>query len=145
MYNGLLHAHSGLRWVALILIVAAIFNAALGVGKKEYLKKDRMLNLFSMVSLHVQLLIGLVLYFMSPKVSFDAGWMANKITRFFGMEHFLLMVLAIVVITVGRRKAENAAEANKKHDSIVIWYTIGFTLILAGIPWPFRGLGSGWF
>ena len=136
MYNGLLHAHSGLRWVALILIVAAIFNA---------LSKDRLLNLFSMISLHVQLLIGLILYFISPKVSFNAGWMANKITRFFGMEHFLLMVLAIVVITVGRRKAENATEASQKHQLILKWFVIGLVLILAGIPWPFRGLGSGWF
>jgi uncharacterized membrane protein YfcA len=145
MYNGLLHAHSGLRWVALILIVAAIFNALSKRKSSTYEKKDRMLNLFSMVSLHVQLLIGLVLYFMSPKVSFDAGWMANKITRFFGMEHFLLMVLAIVVITIGRRKAENAAEASQKHQLILKWFVIGLVLILAGIPWPFRGMGSGWF
>jgi hypothetical protein len=98
-----------------------------------------------MISLHVQLLIGLILYFISPKVSFNAGWMANKITRFFGMEHFLLMVLAIVVITVGRRKAENATEASQKHQLILKWFVIGLVLILAGIPWPFRGLGSGWF
>jgi hypothetical protein len=145
MYNGLLHAHSGLRWVALILIVAAIFNAFSNRKSSTYEKKDRLLNLFSMVSLHVQLLIGLVLYFISPKVSFNAGWMANKITRFFGMEHFLLMVLAIVVITIGRKKAENAAVASQKHQLILKWFVIGLVLILAGIPWPFRGLGSGWF
>jgi hypothetical protein len=145
MYNGLLHAHSGLRWVALILILAAIFNSALGVSRNEYSKKDRLLNLFSMISLHVQLLIGLILYFISPKVSFTAGWMANKITRFFGMEHFLLMVLAIVVITIGRKKAEKNDNAAKKHDGILLSFVIGLVLILAGIPWPFRGLGSGWF
>jgi hypothetical protein len=98
-----------------------------------------------MISLHVQLLIGLILYFISDKVKFTDGWMANKITRFFGMEHFILMVLAIVVITVGRRKAENATEASQKHQLILKWFVIGLVLILAGIPWPFRGLGSGWF
>lgn len=145
MYNGLLHAHSGLRWVALILIVAAIVNALMNRKGSTYEKKDRMLNLFSMISLHTQLLIGLVLYFISNKVSFNEGWMANKITRFFGMEHFLLMVLAIVVITIGRKKAEKAVEAGQKHQLILKWFVIGLVLILAGIPWPFRGLGSGWF
>lgn len=145
MYNGLLHAHSGLRWIALILIVAAIINALMNRKGSTYVKKDRMLNLFSMISLHTQLLIGLVLYFISSKVSFNEGWMGNKITRFFGMEHFLLMVLAIVVITVGRKKAENANEASQKHQLILKWFVIGLVLILAGIPWPFRELGSGWF
>lgn len=145
MYNGLLHAHSGLRWVALILIVAAIVNALMNRKGSTYEKKDRMLNLFSMISLHTQLLIGLVLYFISPKVKFVADWTSNDIYRFFGLEHFLLMVLAIVVITIGRKKAENAVEASQKHQLILKWFVIGLVLILAGIPWPFRGLGSGWF
>ena len=145
MYNGLLHAHSGLRWIALILIVAAIVNALTNRKGSTYEKKDRMLNLFSMISLHVQLLIGLILYFISPKVKFVEDWTSNDIYRFFGLEHFLLMVLAIVVITVGRKKAENAVEASKKHQLILKWFVIGLVLILAGIPWPFRGLGSGWF
>lgn len=145
MYNGLLHAHSGLRWVALILIVAAIVNALMNRKGSTYEKKDRMLNLFSMISLHTQLLIGLVLYFISPKVKFVEDWTSNDIYRFFGLEHFLLMVLAIVVITVGRKKAENAVEASQKHQLILKWFVIGLVLILAGIPWPFRGLGSGWF
>jgi len=75
--NGLAHAHSGLRWIALILIIYAIINAILSKNKGEYLKKDKMLNLFAMVSLHVQLLIGFVLYFISPKVSFSAGMDEN--------------------------------------------------------------------
>ena len=145
MYNGLLHTHSGLRWIAMILIIAAIINALMNRNSSTYEKKDRLLNLFSMISLHVQLLIGLVLYFISEKVKFSKGWMADDVNRFFGMEHFLLMVLAIVVITIGRKKAENAAEPKQKHQLILKWFVIGLVLILAGIPWPFRGLGSGWF
>lgn len=145
MYNGMLHTHSGLRWIALILILAAIGNAMMNRKGSSYAKKDRLLNLFSMVTLHVQLLIGLYLYFTSTKVVFSKGWMADDIKRFFGMEHFLLMILAIVVITIGRRKAENATDAAQKHQLIFKWFTIGLVLILAGIPWPFRDLGSGWF
>ena len=70
MYNALLHAHSGLRWVALILLVTAIFNAVKGKSSGEYLKKDKMINLFAMILLHTQLLIGILMYFQSPKVQF---------------------------------------------------------------------------
>lgn len=143
--NFLQHAHSGLRWVALILLVAAIFNALSSKGKGKYEKKDKMLNLFAMIVLHIQLVIGLVLYFISPKVQFIEGWMKIKQLRFYGMEHLLIMIIAIAVVTIGRKKAENAPNIAKKHTTIAAWYTIGLILILAGIPWPFRNLGAGWF
>ena len=146
MYNGLLHAHSGLRWIALILLVAAIVNAVISKSKGRYEKKDKMLNLFAMITLHTQLLIGLGMYFMSPKVQFSEGWMANGTLRFFGLEHFIGMLLAIVVITIGRKKAEKAIESADKHKKIVTWYLIGLLLIIAFIPWPFRtALGGAWF
>jgi hypothetical protein len=146
MYNGLVHAHSGLRWIALILIVAAIVNALVNRGNALYTKKDKMLNLFAMVMLHIQLLIGLVLYFISPKVKFSAGWMKSEMYRFFGMEHLLLMILAIILVTIGRKKAEKATIISQKHAKIAVWYTIGLILILASIPWPFRiALDGKWF
>ena len=146
MYNALLHAHSGLRWVALILLVTAIFNAVKGKSSGEYLKKDKMINLFAMILLHTQLLIGLVMYFQSPKVQFTSGWMKDAMLRFYGMEHFLMMVIAIVLVTIGRKKAEKADAPIVKHQKIVVWYTIGLIVILAAIPWPFRAaLGGQWF
>lgn len=147
MYNGLLHAHSGLRWIALILIVIAILNALISKGKNSYVKKDKMINLFAMIMMHTQLLIGLFLYFISPKVRFVEGWMTEETgsLRFFGMEHLLIMLIGIVVITIGRKKAEKQSNANAKHSKIVVWYTIGLLIILAGIPWPFReALGGQW-
>lgn len=146
MYNGLLHAHSGLRWIALILLIVAILNALISKGKNSYAKKDKMINLFAMIMMHTQLLIGLILYFISPKVLFVKGWMKVEMTRFFGMEHLLIMLIGIVVITIGRKKAEKLSNANAKHSKIVVWYTIGLLIILAGIPWPFReALGGQWF
>ena len=111
------------------------------------MKKDKMLNLFAMVILHVQFLIGLTLYFMSGRVNMGEGWMKNPMFRFFGMEHFIGMLLAIVLITIGRRKAENASIDSKKHKTVLVFYLIGFILILAFIPWPFRqNLGIvSWF
>ncbi len=146
MNSILIHTHSGLRWVALVLIVGAIINSMLSKSRNTYEKKDKLLNLFAMISLHLQLTIGLILYFVSDKVQFSAGWMKNTLLRFYGMEHVLLMLLAIIIVTIGRRKAENASEAAQKHGKIMVWYAIGLLLILAGIPWPFRAtLGGGWF
>jgi NADH:ubiquinone oxidoreductase subunit 2 (subunit N) len=140
----LVRAHSGLRWVVLGLLVYAIFNA---LRKKDfYAKSDRMLNMFAMVSLHIQLVIGLILYFTSEKVKFVDGWMGDSIRRFYGMEHILLMVIAIVLVTIGHAKAKRATESAKKHKTILIFYAIGLILIIASIPWPFRNLGvEGWF
>ena len=139
----LVRAHSGLRWIALGLLIYAIFNA---LRKKDfYAKSDRMLNMFAMVSLHIQLVIGLILYFTSSKVSFVEGWMKNQLLRFYGMEHILLMIIAIVLVTIGHAKAKRASEPSKKHKTILLFYAIGLILIIASIPWPFRQLGAGWF
>lgn len=140
----LVHAHSGLRWLVLGLLLYAIFNA-IGKNKSSYEKRDKMVNLFAMISLHLQLLLGLILYFISPKVSFDSGWMKDAALRFYGMEHLIGMLAAIVVVTVGRKLAEKQESAILKNKKIALWYVIGLVLIIASIPWPFRGLGGQWF
>jgi len=140
----LVHAHSGLRWLVLGLLIFAIYNAL--AGKKSYDKKDKMINLFAMVSLHIQLLLGLILYYTSGNVSFEEGWMKNPITRFYGMEHLLGMLLAIVIVTIGRKMAEKKESPEEKNKKILVWYTIGLVLIIASIPWPFReALNGSWF
>ncbi len=144
MYSALSHAHSGLRWVALGLLLYAIILAF--SNKNSYEKKNKMVNLFAMVFLHIQLLIGIGLIFLSQKVSFASGWMKNEIFRFYGMEHLLGMLIAIVLVTLGRRKAENASEPKMKNKIIRVWYTIALLIVLASIPWPFRAaLGGQWF
>ncbi|MEY3681976.1 MAG: hypothetical protein RLZZ289_499, partial [Bacteroidota bacterium] len=74
--NILVSAHSGLRWIALVLLLLAIYNA---FTAKEYEKKHRLVNMFAMISLHTQLLIGLALYFTSDKVQFIEGWMKSPL------------------------------------------------------------------
>ena len=148
MYNALLHAHSGLRWVALLLLLFAIFNAAGRQNSGQYLKKDKMVNLMAMIFLHIQLLIGLALYFMNSraKISYGEGWMKNALLRFYGLEHVVAMLLAIILITYGRKKAEKLTNSRDRHRKIMVNYTIGLVLILLSIPWPFRELlGGAWF
>ena len=142
----LIHAHSGLRWVALILLVYAVLNAFLKRNANEFVKKDKMVNLFAMVTLHVQFLLGAVLLYTSGKTSFKSGWMKIDIFRFFGMEHSLGMLLAIVLVTIGYSKAKRTEDVKKKFKTTLMFYLIGLLLILAFIPWPFRmQLGAGWF
>ena len=143
MNSILAHTHSGLRWVVLGLLVYAILNALR--RKSTYEKSDRLLNMFTMVSLHIQLVLGLVLYFISSKVSFVEGWMKSPSLRFYGMEHISLMIIAIVLVTIGHGKAKRASESAKKHRTIALYYSFALLLILASIPWPFRNLGAGWF
>lgn len=149
--SALIHAHSGLRWVALLLLVYAIFNAATSQSSGKYEKKDKLINLFAMVILHIQLLIGLVLYFTSKKVLFPEGWMSSDtlggMYRFYGLEHLVGMIAAIAIVTLGRSKAEKKLKGSRdKHRRILISYTIGLLLILAMIPWPFReALRAAWF
>lgn len=148
--NILKHAHSGLRWVVLVLLLMAIINAAKSMKSGNYSDGDRKLNLFAMISVHTQVLIGLILYFISSKVQFIEGWMssdvANGMFRFFGLEHILGMILAAVVLTIGRRKAEKKMKGTRDmHRSILTHYVLALLLILLFIPWPFRGFGNGWF
>lgn len=146
MYNGLLHAHSGLRWIVLVLLVWALFKAISGwMGKNEYQKSDRLSALLALIFTHIQLLIGLVLYFISPKVSFESGVMESQLLRFYTVEHMSMMIIAIALITIGFSTAKRMSDAVAKHKRIAITYGIGLLIIMASIPWPFRGLGAGWF
>ena len=143
MYEILKHTHSGLRWIALILILLAIYNA---FTANAFGKREKMINLFSMVSLHTQLLIGLILYFISPRVSFAAGWMKDAALRFYGMEHLAGMIIAIALITIGYVKSKKGTSPQEIYKPIKLFYIIGLILILASIPWPFRAhLGGAWF
>jgi len=135
--KGLIAAHSGLRYIVLALLVIAIFNAVVNLKSNKYEKKDKMINLFAMVFLHIQLLLGLVLYFTSPKVQFVKGMMADTVLRFFTMEHILLMLVAITLVTLGRRKAEKHPDIGKRHLFIVRYYLLGLIIIFISIPWPF--------
>ncbi|MFP8488951.1 cytochrome B [Gracilimonas sp. Q87] len=146
MYTGLLHAHSGLRWILLVLIVWAIIKAISGwMGQKEYQKSDRIAALLALIVTHIQLLIGLVLYFISPKVSFESGVMESTLLRFYTVEHITMMIIAIALITFGFSSAKRLEASLAKHKRVAITYGIGLLIMIASIPWPFRGLNTGWF
>ena len=140
------HAHSGLRWVVLALLLVAIVNALMKWRSgKTYTDGDRKITLFTMIGAHVQLILGLILYFISPAVQFNSATMSDKVLRFYSVEHLTIMILAIAVITIGYSQAKKKLEAAQKFRSTCTYYLIALLLILAGIPWPFRFPGAGWF
>lgn len=140
MYNGLLHAHSGWRWVVLVLLLAAIVQAFAKMRANESITDgNRKLHLFAMIASHIQLVFGLILLFISPKVNFQG--MENEVTRFFSVEHTAAMLIALVLITVGYSKAKR----NKSFKTVFWFYLLGLVLILAMIPWPFMNYGGSWF
>lgn len=142
--SGLIHAHSGLRYIVLILLLLAIFKAF--TSKSNYTEGTRKLNLFAMIATHTQILIGLGLYFMSEKVRFIEGMMNDAFSRFFAIEHIFGMILAAVLITIGHSKSKKAESPEAKNKKIALFYTLALVIIFASIPWPFReALGGKWF
>jgi len=140
------HSHSGLRWVALVLLIAAIAIAFNKMSKKDDEDKGiEKIFLFNLIAFHIQTVIGLILYFISPKVQFVEGMMGDSALRFFGVEHITMMLLAAVLITIGYSKGKRQAPP-ARHKTLFRFNLIGLILVLLSIPWPFRaGLGGGWF
>ncbi len=146
MFEILKHAHSGWRWIVLGLLIYAIFNAfTKWQSGKSFEEKDRKVNLFTMVSANIQFLFGLILYFISPMVQFGSETMSNKVTRFFTVEHFAMMFIAIALISIGNSMSKKATEDSVKFKKTFIFFLIALIVILLAIPWPFRGFGNAWF
>ncbi len=141
MYNILLHTHSGLRWLVLIALIVALFQTFSRRGSTGSIMETKSV-LYTFILTHIQLLVGLILYFISPKVVFGANTMSNSLFRFFTVEHLVGMLIAIVLITLGYTKAKKADQPFNKAFN---YYIVAFILILISIPWPFRELGAGWF
>ncbi len=99
--------------------------------------------LWAMVTFHLQVLLGIVLYFISPKVQFTAEMMKSDLLRFYTMEHISLMFISIVLITLGYLRAKKKMES--AHKQILVFYAIALLLVLIAIPWPFREIfGTNW-
>jgi hypothetical protein len=120
--------------------VAIIRAWADWLGHKAYSEGNRKLNLFAMISVHTQLLVGFVLYFVSPFVRFGSDTMKNATTRYWTVEHLTGMLIAIVLITIGHARSKRGATPDAKHKSIAIFYTSALLIIAAVIILSKRGL-----
>lgn len=131
MYYFLKSAHSGWRYVVFALLVIALINAITGwLGKKNYTEGNRRLNVFTLISTHIQLLLGLALYFISPLTK---GAMSDPFARYWKVEHISMMILAVILITVGNAKSKKVQDAVAKHRAIAIFFGLAFIFVVAAI------------
>lgn len=118
------------------------------MGKKPFTKGDKMTYLMALIFCHIQLVVGFILFIMKDyqkNFSQMGTIMKIPVLRFFTIEHTLMMLVAIIFITIGYSTAKRASTDVAKHKKTFIFYLIGLILILAAIPWPFRGYGNDWF
>lgn len=136
MYTFVQKFHSGWAYLALLLLVIAVVNALIGMtSKREFTSKDRKIALAGLIGAHVQLLVGLILYFVSPLGSASLGNMKDAAVRLTSLEHPLINIIAIALITIGWSKHKKAMTSEAKFKSITMFYGIGLLLILIRIPW----------
>ncbi len=141
----LLHSHSGLRWVLLLLMIFTIFRAYQLKSKPHIPGKNKLnLPLYTLVVFTLQFVLGIVLFFTSSMVSFSEGFMKNPTIRFFTIEHWLMMLIALILIHIGYIKSTKM-DYVRGQKAIFIYYLIALLIAILGIPWPFRGFGTGWF
>lgn len=144
--NYTLAIHSLLRWAVLLFGLWAVLSALSAVlSKREYRSSDNKINLFFMISCDIQLLMGLILYFTGmwfEKLKTGMGdVMKDPAERFFAVEHALMMIIAWLIVHVGRTMVKRADTDGQKHKRTLIYFGIALVIILAMIPWPFRQPG----
>jgi len=146
MYRAIFYLHSYWAYLVLLVVVLATINAIAGaVSKRSYAPKDFRISLFALICTHIQLLIGIILFFVSPKVAwFQEGIavkdiMGDDTLRLYAVEHPLLMIIAVVLITIGYSKHKKKLSSAPKFKMLAIFYPLALLAMLAMIPW------SAWF
>jgi hypothetical protein len=144
--------HSILRWVILVLLVAAIVKSYSGMtAGRSFSEGDRKVGLFLMIAAHTTLLVGLILWLVGPLGLADirdfgfGAVMKDRIMRYYAVEHFAGMLIAIVLITIGRGVAKKSIPDAAKFKRSFWLFLVALIIILVTIPWPFRaGIGKPW-
>lgn len=145
MYETVQVLHSYWAYLVVLILLIASVNAIIGfTGNKDFANKDLRISLFGLIFSHIQLLIGLVLYFVSPRFALWSelgmgGIMKDGISRLYLVEHPMINILAIILITIGWSKHKKQETSKRKFGKIAIFYSLGFLLILTRIPW------NSWF
>ena len=141
MYTLLKNIHSYWAYLVLLILIFGIFNTIAGKIKgKDFESKDLRLSLFGLIFSHIQLLIGLILYFVSPWFGMWSdlgvgGVMKDAQARLYLVEHPFTNLLAIVLITMGWSLHKRQSDPGKKFLRITLFYGLGLLLLLSRIPW----------
>jgi hypothetical protein len=152
LYNVLVHLHSVGRWIVLLLLLIAIFNS-LVAGKRPFIKSDARTGTLLVIFTDLMFLIGLALWYFGARGFhvMQGGNMSEVMKtpalRFFAVEHSVGMLIAIILIHIGKAQARKQISDKAKHKRTLLFYLLALLIILATIPWPFRevGAGSHWY
>lgn len=136
MYEFIQKFHSGWAYVVILLLVVATLNALMGyLSKKEFTAKDKKIALFALIVTHLQLLIGLILYFVSPNGHQSLSNISDSQARLTALEHPFAAILAIILITIGWSRHKKTLASDLKFKLILIFYGLGLLLLLGRLPW----------
>ncbi|MBK8310504.1 MAG: hypothetical protein IPL04_05920 [Chitinophagaceae bacterium] len=148
MYQGMLHLHSVLRWVILILLLVAVYRSLVDKNK-SFTAGHRKTGLFLMISADVMLLVGIYQWVTGPigLKSIQANGMSvvmkDSLLPFFAIEHLIGMIAAIILIHIGYSYSKKDITDTVKHKRALLFYGLALLIILIFIPWPFREVGEG--
>jgi hypothetical protein len=147
MYSTLLSLHSLFRWLVVASLLIAISKSIIGLfTKNEFTPLDNSIRHWTATIAHIQFAIGVTLYFVSPIIDYFLHNYSEAVhvreIRFFGMEHSVMMLTAITLITVGSIKAKRKKTDSDKFKSMTIWFLLAFLIILLMIPWSFSPLAN---
>ena len=148
MYSFLLHLHSVGRWIVLLLLLIAIFNS-LVAGNRPFIRTDARTGTILVIFADLMFLVGLALWYFGArgyKLIESMGMsavMKDSTARFFAIEHITLMLLAIILLHIGKVQGRKAISDKSKHRRTLLFYLLALLLILISIPWPFRQIGAG--
>ncbi len=141
MYTGLVHTHSLLRYVVLLLLLVVVIKSLLGwLNQQQYSQTDNKLSLWLLIATHTQLVVGLVLYFVSDAVQFNSQTMKNADHRYWTVEHSTMMIVAIILITVARITHKKLPTDQAKHKRLFLLNAFALLIIVVAILASGRGL-----
>jgi hypothetical protein len=142
MYTYILPIHSLVRWLVVIGLLYCLIRSIIGVStNSKFTKLDNFFRSFTSGISHLQLILGFILYFKSPIVSYFRENFKEAVQypefNFFGIIHIALMFISVILLTIGASKAKRAETDKAKHRQILIWFSLATLLIFLAIPWVF--------
>jgi len=152
MYNIILHLHSSLRWIVLLLLVM-VFYRSITADNRPFTDQDKKFGLFTMIVCDIMLLIGLYQWIAgtwglnSIKTNGMEQVMHNPVLRFYAIEHTTGMLIAIIMVHIGRAYTKKNIPDSTKHKRAALFFGLALLIVLVSLPWPFRQAGAGrhWF
>jgi len=141
MYVTLLSVHSILRWLVVLGTIYTLYRAYSGLfSKRSFDPADSKTRQYTVIFAHLQVVIGIALYFLSPLTQYFLSNFSTAVKlkeiRFYGMEHTVTLLIAVILMTIGSAISKKKTDDRAKFKALAIWFTIAFILMLLMIPWP---------